>query len=168
MSRVDLSSALAAIWRLVGRANEIPSRELWHVAGSRLQLGDLQWHARSKPSGYAGDYRMLEKIIAHAQAAGSLATAFDRFFQSQAAPQAVRNRTLFMGREIVDYARRSKGTGQVVSVGSGPARDIVLAAKQLQFEHIAAPRFTLLDVDPYDAAGFGMSRLDAALSLIPI
>ncbi len=39
-----------------GEANRLPSQEFWRVAGSLLELGSLQRHARLKPRGYAGDY----------------------------------------------------------------------------------------------------------------
>src|SRR5690349_17923122 len=45
-----------------GRANQVPSGELWKIAGGVLESGVLQLRARAKPLGYAGDYQMLAWI----------------------------------------------------------------------------------------------------------
>ena len=48
-----------------GEDNRLPSSELWRIAGTMLQRGWLQYHARIKPRGYAGDYLMLLRICRH-------------------------------------------------------------------------------------------------------
>jgi hypothetical protein len=147
---------------LVGPANAIPSRDFWQVAGPLLRCGDLQWHARSKPLGYAGDFRMLDKILRHAQSPSAWGGAFDRFFQYQAAPQAVRNRTAWVAQRIVACARKCGPAARIVSVGSGPAHDILTSSLQLQRLGEPLPQFTLLDMDPY-ALEFVQSRLGPLL-----
>ena len=72
-----------------GEANRVPSGELW-VAGSLLEVGSLQYQARFKPHGCAGDHEMLARICQETCCDHPLGRAFDRFFLRQAAPQAVR------------------------------------------------------------------------------
>lgn len=132
-----------------GEANRLPSSELWRMAGRWLEVGSLQLRARSKPRGYAGDFEMLEQICTHYVCDHPLGVAFDRFFQAQAAPQAVRNRTDLIADAIVQFVRdRGPATVHVVSVGSGPAIDIQRACLALPEAERQRLSITLLDLDP--------------------
>ena len=75
---------------LWGPQNRLPSNEFWSVAGDLLRHGDLLYHARVKPRGYAGDFEMLEKICFQTVCDHPLGRLLDRFFQNQHAPRAVR------------------------------------------------------------------------------
>ena len=131
-----------------GRDNQLPSGELWRIAGEWLQMGVLQERARSKPLGYAGDYQMLDWIIRWQCCEHPLGRFFDRFFQRQAAPAAVRARTLLAAGAIAaDCLTRSSGPYHVVSVGVGPGLDLAAAAEMLPRERRGELRFTLLDLD---------------------
>src|SRR5262245_9412003 len=77
------------IW---GEENRLPSSEIWKVAGPLLERGWLQNRARTKPRGYAGDHELLARIFSGQLCEDRLGQLFDRYFQDQAAPQAVRNR----------------------------------------------------------------------------
>jgi extracellular factor (EF) 3-hydroxypalmitic acid methyl ester biosynthesis protein len=132
-----------------GEANRVPSSELWRIAGPVLEVGALQLHARMKPRGYAGDFEMLEKICGEICCEHPLGRVFDRFFLSQHAPQAVRNRTRLVARSIVEQCRRRGAAGcRVVSVGSGPAIDVRWALDELAPDQRRHVHVTLLDLDP--------------------
>ncbi len=132
-----------------GEANRLPSSELWRIAGAWLQVGSLQLRARTKPRGYAGDFEMLTQICERAVCDHPLGIAFDRFFQSQAAPQAVRCRTDLIAGAITDFVRaKPAGTVHVASVGSGPAIDIERACRALTPAQRKELRIRLLDLDP--------------------
>ncbi len=132
-----------------GEANRLPSSELWRIAGRWLEVGTLQWRARFKPRGYAGDFEMLDQICTHHVCEHPLGAAFDRFFQSQAAPQAVRNRTALIAEAIARFVReRAASPIHVVSVGSGPAVDLERACADLAESERQRLRITLLDLDP--------------------
>jgi hypothetical protein len=75
-----------------GDSENAVSSTLWRIAGPWLKFGSLQWRARKKPRGYAGDFLMLAQIGADRVCGHPLGAAFDRFLQAQAAPQAVRKR----------------------------------------------------------------------------
>jgi extracellular factor (EF) 3-hydroxypalmitic acid methyl ester biosynthesis protein len=132
-----------------GQANRLPSSTLWQIAGAWLESGALQLRARTKPRGYAGDFEMLAQIGAHHVCAHPLGAAFDRFFQAQAAPQAVRNRTALVGGAVADFVRRRPhGPIRVVSVGSGPALDLQQACSVLPPPQRQRLQIALLDLDP--------------------
>lgn len=132
-----------------GEANRLPSSVLWRIAGAWLESGTLQLRARTKPRGYAGDFEMLTQIAANHVGDHPLGAAFDQFFQRQAAPQAVRNRTALIGGAIADFVRqRPAGPVRVVSVGSGPALDIHQACIALTPPQRQRLQIALLDLDP--------------------
>lgn len=132
-----------------GEANRVPSSELWRIAGAWLQVGTLQLRARTKPRGYAGDFEMLTQICERYVCDHPLGAVFDRFFQSKAAPHAVRCRTDLIAGAIADFVRaRPAGTVHVASVGSGPAIDIERACRALTPAERQGLRIRLLDLDP--------------------
>lgn len=75
---------------LLGKENQGPSQTLWKIAGDRLIRGDLQWRARSKPRGYAGDFEMQADFWFHRESGDPWAEFLDRYFLKQQAVEAVR------------------------------------------------------------------------------
>ncbi|NLF68907.1 MAG: ChaN family lipoprotein [Candidatus Anammoximicrobium sp.] len=173
LARAALQVALdrlsaTACW---GEANRLPSGELWRIAGHWLEVGTLQWRARTKPRGYAGDFEMLEQICAHHVCDHPLGAVFDRFFQAQAAPQAVRNRTALIAQSVVQFVRACRATTvHVVSVGSGPAIDLQRACTALTAPERRRLRLTLLDLDPLalDQARLRLSAVIDGPQLRPV
>jgi len=133
---------------LWGRENEIPSSELWKIAGEVLSRGWMQNRARTKPRGYAGDYELLGRIVRNQLCEDPLGSLFDQYFQNLAAPRAVQNRTELVGQWIVERVSQTNSVQQVVVVGSGPAYDVELAAKGLNTHDLGRLRVRLLDYDP--------------------
>ena len=132
-----------------GEANRLPSGELWQIAGPLLEVGTLQYCARFKPHGYAGDYEMLARICEDYCCEDPLGRAFDRYFQRQAAPQAVRSRTEQTAAALAsDCLKRQRNAYHVVSVGSGPAIDVRGALGLLSQQRRTDLRVSLLDLDP--------------------
>lgn len=150
---------------LAGPDNRLPSSELWNIAGDLLATGWLQNHARSKPRGYAGDFEMLAWIGDSRICEHPLGRYFDRYFQTQAAPQAVRNRIEVAAAAICSQVRRSveQGVCRIVVVGCGPALDVLQAAQQLTEDERSRMHVTLLDLDPH-ALAFAHKRLLPVLS----
>jgi len=132
-----------------GEANRLPSSHLWRIAGPLLETGVLQSWARFKPRGYAGDFEMLARIVHGDCCDHPLGRAFDRFFQNQAAPQAVRARTEQIAAAIASHCLEGdRDVCHVASVGSGPAIDVRRAAALLPRDRRKGLRVTLLDLDP--------------------
>lgn len=151
-----------SIW---GEENRILSSKLWNAVGDLLETGWLQARARLKPRGYAGDHELLRRIVDRELCEHPLGRCFDRYFQAQAAPQAVRNRFELAAGWIVDAVHRINAANcRIASVGSGPAIDISLACSQLLPEQRSRLHVTLLDVDgeALDSAAERLSRHLAA------
>jgi extracellular factor (EF) 3-hydroxypalmitic acid methyl ester biosynthesis protein len=146
-----------------GEANQLPSSELWRIAGPLLETGALQCHARRKPRGYAGDYRMLHWISTGYCCDHLLGRAFDRYFQCQAAPRAVRLRTEQAAAALAaHFLQTDAASYHVASVGAGPADDICQALALVPEDHRGRLRVTLLDLDP-EALEFAVERVHAFL-----
>lgn len=162
---------------LVGRENQLPSSEVWKVAKSVLQRGSLQTHAREKPGGYAGDFRLLDRICREevrgerggvSGGGDRLGSAMDRFFQEQAAPIAVRNRYRKLADEIVTTTKQvaSDSAVRLMSFGSGPGWELNWAVDRMnQVESNASERLrpTLIDIDP-NALEFCQEHLSSRLT----
>jgi len=132
-----------------GEANRVPSSRLWQIAGSWLEVGWLQHRARFKPRGYAGDFEMLAAICHETLCEHPLGRIFDRYFQSQQAPRAVRNRTRLVADAIAATCRKgSQVPARIASIGSGPALDVRWAVDALRVEEIGTLDVTLVDRDP--------------------
>lgn len=151
--------SLTNLW---GRDNQVPSGELWQIAGEFLEKGALQHQARFKPRGYAGDYQMLTRLCQRDCCADPLGRSFDRFFQTQAAVHAVRARTDGIAAALtahrIECSAATANPYHVVSVGSGPAIEIERALKALPPEGRRSLRVSLLDLDA-EALAAATSRL---------
>lgn len=147
---------------LLGRDNQLPSGDFWKTAGWVVGHGPLQLRAREKPHGYAGDFEMLDQIADDRISEELLPGAFDRYFQNQAAPKAVRNRTRLIADRIVELARAANGSSdaaiKICSVGSGSAPDIRRAVEQLNSDQAQRLDIHLFDLDP-KALAFAEEKL---------
>ena len=145
-----LDRALADLARLNcwGRSNQLPSSRFWAVAGPTLELGWLHARARHKPLGYAGDYEMFVRFWEATCETHPLGRLFDRYFQQQAAVEAVRSRTVKLAAAIAAHAlAESSGPYRLASVGCGPAIDVELALRMLPDERRGEVLLTLIDLD---------------------
>jgi len=160
-----LDRCLAALVEtgLWGRDNQVPSHELWRIAGPILECGGLQHRARFKPRGYAGDFEMLEDIWNRRENETLPGKLFDRYFLKQAAVEAVRARMEQTASAIVRMALEpERETLRVVSIGSGAATDLRQAAALLPEAARGKLRYALVDIDE-SALAFAKSKLDGTL-----
>ncbi len=140
--------------QLVGRDNQLPSSELWNSAGHLLCRGWMQNRARTKPRGYAGDYELLACMYENRLCSDRLGRLFDRYFQEQAAPQAVRNRMQMISDWIVERSREPGDRGQ----GTGDRDNLKLETWNLKRTH--SPTHPLTNVAVVGSA-FGLEVRDA-------
>jgi len=161
---IDVCLAELRTTGLWGVENRLPSSELWNAAGEILCRGWLQNQARIKPRGYAGDYEMLSRIYENRLCDDPLGRLFDRYFQGQTAPQAVRNRMRMMADWIVEGVRNSSAGSplKVAIVGSAFGSDVCDAVTQLSIEERKRLAVTLLDMDPA-ALAYATQQLDGYL-----
>ena len=136
-----------------GESTRLPSNTLWKIAGNILSSGVLQLHAREKPRGYAGDHIMLSRIASFWTCNHPLGQFFDRFFQDQAAPMAVRDRSHLIAAKILAAAdrqatQRPSREFHLAAIGSGPAIEIELALRKSTDTNQNAWHIHLFDMDP--------------------
>jgi extracellular factor (EF) 3-hydroxypalmitic acid methyl ester biosynthesis protein len=161
MDRLLATVAATGLW---GRENEVPGSEIWRIAGHLLERGYLQLRAKQKPLGYAGDYSMMTDFWEHrVRGETPLARALDDYFQREKAVDAVRARIALAGRMISERCAQSHAAAfRVVSIGSGPAIDLLEAAQALTVEARSRLRLTLLDLDE-EALSAARARLATTL-----
>ena len=93
----------------------------------------------SKPFGYAGDFKLIDRIYLKSISADPDIAAWDSFAQAQPAAQAVRNRkTYFMN--LLKSIRHST----VLNLASGPCRDL---KEYLESQPSKETLFTCVDLD---------------------
>jgi hypothetical protein len=159
-----LDGCLAALntLNLWGPDNRLPSSELWNVAGHLLARGWLQNQARTKPRGYAGDHEMLARIYDNRCCEDPLGRLFDRYFQAQAAPQAVRNRMAMMIDWIIESVGNRENPLRVAIVGSAFGLEVRDAVRRMEHSTREKLYVTLLDLDPV-AIDFAREQLSPLL-----
>jgi SAM-dependent methyltransferase len=144
-----LDNCLTALTQLNtwGPDNRLPSSEIWNAAGEWLCRGWLQNQARNKPRGYAGDHEMLGRIYENWCCDDPLGQLFDRYFQAQAAPQAVRNRMRMMTEWIMAMLDEDRQT-KIAVVGSAFGLEIRDALTSVTNQASQSLTAVLLDLDP--------------------
>ncbi|MEM7200966.1 MAG: class I SAM-dependent methyltransferase [Planctomycetota bacterium] len=141
----------ATIAALVGERTALSDLERGTIHGL---LGDLVQsnatllgHCLRKPYGYAGDFKIIDKIYTGHVAAEGRAARWDRYFHSLAAPIAVRNRKTYCKQLLRGLATRHDGVIRVLNLASGPARDL---REFFDEQPQLAPRFQIdcVEADP--------------------
>jgi extracellular factor (EF) 3-hydroxypalmitic acid methyl ester biosynthesis protein len=165
---LDRCVAELRLFNLWGPENRLPSSELWNVAGHLLERGWLQNRARTKPRGYAGDYEMLARIYENRLCDDPLGRLFDRYFQEEAAPRAVRHRMQMMADWIVEQVnlecQPSEDVAQFRIAIFGSAFGLEIRDALLRLDPPTRDRLhvTLLDLDP-EAIALAQQRLTPLL-----
>ncbi len=139
---------LAEIDKLAAQTgNELKKlrRYCLHVTEKEFVQSELINHGRSKPYGYSGDFQMIDwtylKHIGLSSARGQL---WDRFYHRQIAPRAVCGRKDRFGQTLAEIAKHISGTIMVLSVGSGPAREIKEGA---EYANLSPDRLKVICID---------------------
>lgn len=97
-------------------------RYCFEALSLEVDLGVICRHARRKPFGYAGDFRLIDGIYENRTCCEGRGELWDRFFLRQSAAQAVRNRKAY----ILEALSELDGNGKAgaLSLASGPCREI--------------------------------------------
>ncbi len=102
---------------------------LHHAFGEALSPATIQGWAFQKPLGYAGDFKIIEKIYNFERSSVPHLQKWDEFFHVQKAPQAVRNRLSFFLDKLWNTKTHTPSTTEVLNVASGPGRDMFEALR---------------------------------------
>jgi len=131
------------------RLEEITAEEiaaLREAFGEDISHKTMQGFVARKPHGYHGDFEVIDRIYTQWISPDPKMANWDTFFHSCDASTAVRNRKDFF-HAVLDNMKKTIPDRelQILSVGSGPARDI---AEYLARDTDKRFRFTCLDQDP--------------------
>lgn len=97
-------------------------RYCFEALSQQMDRGTICRHARHKPFGYAGDFRLIDGIYENRTCSEGPGELWDRCFLRQAGAQAVRNRKAYI-LEILLALGGNRRT-QVLSLASGPCREM--------------------------------------------
>jgi len=134
--------ACTGLW---GEGNRAVSNLVWTPSAGLMEAGRLQWRARFKPHGYAGDFEMLAQIGQYWTTADGLGRPLDLYFQRQTAPEAVRSRMRAAAAILTEASMTVDRPLRVVAYGAGPALEIEWA---IAAQADRAWSVRLLDLDP--------------------
>ena len=110
----------------------------------------LMGHIYHKPYGYAGDFEIIDKLYTTHVSSNPMITRWDEFVQAVPSSQSVRNRGPYLRTIMLEMlaTRTINCPLHVVSLGSGPGRDVEHALDGLLSEKMATNvRVTCIDVD---------------------
>lgn len=118
-------------------------RKQFPAIGSDMTMQGL---AFVKKHGYAGDYEIIDKIYTNWHSDHPEFRTWDKYFHSQVAPQAVRNRKTFFKELLLEISKENQNERiHVLNLASGPCRDILEffdETNDLRFH------FTCVELDP--------------------
>ncbi len=127
--------------------NNLEDQELEYfrnVIRESLNENTLIGHGFVKPFGYPGDFTIIHNIYKVHVNPDNKYGNWDRFFQSQAGAQAVRNRKDYFLKRCAEIENGSGETKHVLILGSGPATDV---NEYLQNNPNSKIKFDLVDFD---------------------
>ncbi len=115
------------------------------------RTGPFFHHSFTKPRGYPGDFETIEIIYDCRPAGEDLpGLVFDDYYLHARPAHAVRNRLAYLVERLgAEVGRRGAGGRRPVrllSLGSGPARELAILARQPDFAPVVD--VTCLDLDP--------------------
>jgi extracellular factor (EF) 3-hydroxypalmitic acid methyl ester biosynthesis protein len=116
-------------------------------------------HAFTKPSGYAGDYGLIEIIYNQKTLSNKIGYCIDRRFQMDDYARAVRSRKNKMKDILADFIRKAPGKSvEILNVACGSCREIKEMFDENTFDGSKRISFTLMDQDR-DALEFSLNAL---------
>lgn len=123
----DLNAFFIRLGSLVrdgSASREELNQELWELLGDACSLKTMQGRVARKPYGYAGDYEIIDRIYTYWVSPEPHLVKWDLFFHAHSAVKAVRNRKEFFIELMKEKTNNMQNEYRVLSVGSGPAREI--------------------------------------------
>lgn len=143
----ELNAFFIRLGGLVGdgsASREALNQELWELLGDACSHKTMQGRVARKPYGYAGDYEIIDRIYTYWVSPEPHLVKWDRFFHAHSAVVAVRNRKEFFIELMKEKTSNMQNEYRVLSVGSGPAREIYEFCSMNDIEKIT---FDCVDMD---------------------
>jgi SAM-dependent methyltransferase len=132
----------------------------------RTQLKHLIYQAPfsdrafNKPKGYAGDFEMMNHLYRDEFVGPNLfAKCLHKYFISEPAGQAVRNRATYLQTKIQEtFKQRSDDFKRIISIASGPAKEMQKFVMENEIFRDQKAEFTCIDQDE-DSLKFAQRQL---------
>jgi extracellular factor (EF) 3-hydroxypalmitic acid methyl ester biosynthesis protein len=116
-------------------------------------------HAFTKPSGYAGDFGLIEIIYNNKILSDKIGYCIDRRFQLDDYARAVRSRKNEMKNILADFITKAPGKRiDILNIACGSCREIKEMFEDNTFDTSKSVSFTLMDQDK-DALDFSLNAL---------
>src|SRR5687768_1215599 len=106
-----------------GNISELDLQLMRNSFGEDCLKTTLHGHSIAKPYGYAGDFMIIDKFYRRHVTTDERFEKWDKFWQSCAATQAVRNRKTYFINTLTNLLKE-KPQLDLLNVASGPARDL--------------------------------------------
>jgi extracellular factor (EF) 3-hydroxypalmitic acid methyl ester biosynthesis protein len=106
-----------------GNISQLDLQIMRNSFGEECLEATLHGHSITKPYGYAGDFMIIDKFYRKHVTSDKRFEKWDKFWQSCAATQSVRNRKTYFINTLTNILRE-KPQLDLLNVASGPARDL--------------------------------------------
>jgi extracellular factor (EF) 3-hydroxypalmitic acid methyl ester biosynthesis protein len=106
-----------------GNISQLDLQIMRNSFGEECLEATLHGHSITKPYGYAGDFMIIDKFYRKHVTSDKRFEKWDKFWQSCAATQSVRNRKTYFIHTLTNILRE-KPRLDLLNVASGPARDL--------------------------------------------
>jgi extracellular factor (EF) 3-hydroxypalmitic acid methyl ester biosynthesis protein len=106
-----------------GNIFDVDLQLLRNSFGEECLNATIHGHSITKPYGYAGDFMIIDKFYRKHVTSDKRFEKWDKFWQSCAASQAVRNRKTYFINTLTNLLQE-KSQLDLLNVASGPARDL--------------------------------------------
>ncbi|MEZ6235288.1 MAG: methyltransferase domain-containing protein [Phycisphaerales bacterium] len=149
----ELFSATCAVFgasKAAGHISDDEHRTFMRSLGPAGTRESLMGHIFHKPYGYAGDFEIIDKLYTRYRSPHPMVTRWDEFVQSVPASCSVRNRGPYLAKVLTNSLAMHSATGRpfhLVSLGSGPGRDIEHALATIGCGHSTHVRVTCVDTE---------------------
>lgn len=121
--QIDELIASISVLKKEGLISKKEIREISYYYGKAFLENTLQGAALLKKFGYAGDFLMIDNIYSNHFSDHPFYKSWDKYFQNQAAPKAVRNRKEYF-KQLIKNKFHKRKTINLLNIASGPARDL--------------------------------------------
>jgi len=116
--------------KLIPEHREELMRWCYELSGRELDSSIVMKHAREKPLGYPGDFRLIDMLYKNKPCSQGKGLLWDKMFLRQPAAHAVRNRKKFFAEMLYSSCQENDKTS-VLSLACGSCHEVLEAMRTL-------------------------------------
>lgn len=126
-------------------SKKLTTDKLLHLFGVDFLNQTIQGFGYRKPHGYAGDFEIIDKIYLQKINADKKFQKWDKYFHSQHATIAVRNRKNYFIKIVKEMCSGVNRPLRILNIASGPCRDVLELLEQIPIESV---KIHCVEMDP--------------------